>query len=276
MLTDPNQKPQSTSNRLARFVLVAAAGAFLAAGSHPAGAYTDVETIVVCPIDGLPFTARRMASYYQSGMRLDFKPVGALVTPYPHPVCPGNGFVVYRQDFSEQELSAIRLIVNSDEFQQLRRKHTDYFMIAYVKERMGSSAYELAHTYLGATWEAERDRPHLTDQYRELALAKFDASVRGKNATRDEPWWTASVLAAEMERLLGKFDQALNRIDALALAELSATNPALRSVVDQIRLQALRHNSRPEPYVVEMDEGTVGRQVMLHEAWRFPLVLSPR
>jgi hypothetical protein len=276
MLTDRNQK-QSTSNRiLMRFVLAAVAGAFLAAGAHPAGAYTDVEMTIVCPIDGLPFTARRTASYYQSGMRLDFKPLGALVAPYPHPVCPGNGFVVYRQDFSEQEISAIRLLVNSDEFQQLRRHHTDYFMIAYVKERMGSPAYELAHTYLGATWEAERDQPHLTDQYRELALAKFDASVHGKNTRRDEPWWTASLLAAEMERLLGKFDQALDRIDALPLAELNARNPALRSVADQIKLHALRRNSRPEPYVVEMDEGTVGRQVMLHEAWQFPLSIGAK
>ena len=123
--------------------------------AQSAKAITRYEITLTCPIDGQRFTATLMGSYFQSGMRLDFKPIGSLVAPYPYPVCPGNGFVMYKDAFSDNELSAIRAIVLSDEYRQLRIKNTDYFMVAYVKQRLGANHYELGNTYLRASWEAE-------------------------------------------------------------------------------------------------------------------------
>jgi len=33
-------------------------------------------------------------------VRLDLKPMGALIAPNPLPVCPDNGFVVYKKEFT--------------------------------------------------------------------------------------------------------------------------------------------------------------------------------
>ena len=229
----------------------------------PVKANTTFEVTVTCPIDGQPFKTRQVASYFQSGMRLDFKPIGALIVPYPYPVCPGNGFVIYQQEFSAVEITAIRAIVATDEYRRLRAENTDYFVVAYVKERMGAAAYELGHTYLRATWEAERDVPRLVQRYRELALEKFNAFVHGKRGG-SEDWWTASVLAAELDRLLGHFDAVETRYNALPLSEMSTSYPDLKNVLDQIRAHALRHNSRPEQMLMhEIDEGTIGRRVTL-------------
>jgi len=242
---------------LGAFVAIAmAAGTALAPQS--AIALTSYEATVICPIDGQAFVTTMTGSTFQSGMRLDFKPIGALIAPYPYPVCPGNGFVVYRNDFSDSELHAIRTIVLGDEYRRLRSEDTDYFMVAYVKQRLGADDYDLGSTYLRASWEAERNAPHLTGRYQELALEKFGAFTQGKR-THTEEWWTASVLAAELDRLLARFDAVERRFNALPLAELNASHPALRNVLDQIRMLALRHNSEPE----EMDsrgfvDGTVG------------------
>ena len=243
---------------LARAALVAVAlGAIAAADT--ATATTSYQVTVTCPIDGKPFTATLVGSYFQSGMRLDFKPIGSIAAPTPYPVCPGNGFVVYQDTFSSDELNAIRAIVASDEYRQLRSDNTDYFMVAYVKQRLGANHYDLGHTYLRASWEAERDKPELADPYRRLARQAFDNFLRAER-NRTEEWWTAAVLAAELDRLLGQFDTVEFRISILPLAELSTRHPALKVALDQIRMHANWRNSAPEQlYLLPRIGGTVGQ-----------------
>ena len=103
-----------------RTMIAATMAASTMLGSSDATASTSYRARIICPIDGLPFTAIMVGSSYQSGMRLDFKPTGAVIAPYPYPVCPGNGFVMYQSTFSEDELSVIRPIVLSDEYRRLR------------------------------------------------------------------------------------------------------------------------------------------------------------
>ena len=233
------------------------AGAILT--NQSATANTSYQTTVTCPIDGQPFKTIMVGSYFQSGMRLDFKPIGALVTPYPYPVCPGNGFVMYQNMFSDEELNAIRPIVLSDEYRRLRAENTDYFMIAYVKQRMGANQYDLGNTYLRASWEAEASAPARIDKYRELALQAFDNFLSGK-LIRTEEWWTATVLASEMDRLLGNFKAVELRISFLPLAELAATYPGLSAMLDQIRMHALQRNSAPQQLQLSAHiGGTIGR-----------------
>ena len=245
---------------LARAALIAVAvGTSSVLAAQTAIATTSYQISLTCPIDGQPFTATLMGSYFQSGMRLDFKPIGSLVAPYPYPVCPGNGFVMYQDTFSDNELSTIRAIVLSDEYRQLRAENTDYFMVAYMKQRLGASHYELGNTYLRASWEAERVAPDLVDRYRKLALQEFDTSLHGKRSLTED-WWTATVLAAELERLLGHFNAVELRIGGLPLAELGARHPGLRGVLDQVRMHALQRNSAPELMQLPAPVGgTIGR-----------------
>jgi hypothetical protein len=218
------------------------------------------EALVTCPIDGQQFKASMIGSYQQWGVRLDTKPLSSSVVPFPYPVCPGNGFVIYQDTFSETELGAIKLIVSTDDYQRLRRENTDYYMIAYVKERTGGHDYDLGNMYLRASWEAERDRPYLVDRYRALAIERFDGFAK-RELNRSKEWWTASILAAELDRLLGHFDTVEVRFNGLPLAELSArfADTGLVDVVDQIRMHALRHNSNPEEMrFLAVGGGTVG------------------
>jgi hypothetical protein len=227
------------------------AAALIAPGRAHALFVQELE--VTCPIDGKPFRARMVAAFSSSGMRLDLKPLGSVVAPYPYPVCPDNGFVMYKSDFSEAELAAIRPIVQSDEYQRLRREHTSYYMMGYLKERMGVRGFELAEAYLGASWEAERDKPHLVADYRARARDKFDAFLAQRSGSAEgvqsEEWWTASAVAAELERLLGHFDKAAERVNGLPVSGLIETmgqkGDLLTQLVDQIRLRALAHDAQP-------------------------------
>src|SRR5262249_32836442 len=103
-----------------------------------AGALTLYEMELPCPIDGQKFRTSMVASYTSRGVRLDLKPLGTDVAPYPYPVCPDNGFVIYQSEFSDAELAAIRSIVAGDEIKAYRREDTHHAVWAPVKQRPGA------------------------------------------------------------------------------------------------------------------------------------------
>ena len=213
-----------------------------------------------CPIDGKTFTAPAISAYVIRAVRLDLKPLGALIAPNPLPVCPENGFVVYKKEFTPAEIAAIKPIVLSPDYRQLRDDHTDYYMAAYVKERVGADDYDIGQTYLQASWEAERDRPQsVVYHYRSLALGKPDAFLK-QDHSRSEQWWTASLLVGELERMLGHFDAAEARLKALPYKQAKATlgekGAALARAAEQIRLHARSRNAAPEFYSDLVGRGT--------------------
>ena len=198
----------------------------------------------ICPIGGEKFTAEVVGSYSQFGMRLDFKPLGALIAPIPLPVCPQNGFVMYKSEFSETELDQLKPLVLSDDYRRNRAEHTDYYMVAYLRERMGADSLELGFLYLKASWEAE-NKPGLLTSYRSLALAKFDELLMLDNS-QSEQWWIAAIVAAELERLLGHFEAAEVR---LAKLPKSDTGSMRLQTIDQIRDYARQRDADVHKFV---------------------------
>ena len=242
--------------------LAAAAATTLFVAVEPARSLTVYEVQVTCPVDGQKFKASMVASYTSSGARLDLKPVGdGVIAPYPYPVCPGNGFVVYKSEFSDSERAAINAIMASGEFAKLRGEHTDHYMVAYVKQRLGADDFAVASSYLQASWEAERDRPQRVKEYRAKALEKFDAARERGNLNVDD-WWTAAVIGIELKRLAGDFAAAEERLRNLPVQKLDtgediAKNAALRRIIDQIALQAFNRNAEPQ-LLSDEPMGTVG------------------
>jgi hypothetical protein len=159
---------------------------------------------------------------------------------------------MYQDKFSESELGAIRAIVLTADYQRLRNEHTNYYMVAYVKERLEGDDYDLGDMYLRASWEAEIERPSLVQQYQALAIAKYDAFLK-RDSTRSKDWWFATVVAAELDRLLGHFDAVEARLDGLA----SPPNSGLKQAISQIRSNALAHNSKQEK-LLPSNERTTG------------------
>jgi hypothetical protein len=230
----------------------------LGLATQGAEALTAYQAQVVCPIDGKQFSATMVGSSYQQGTRLDSKPLGSLVAPYPFPVCPENGFVMYQNEFAAGELAAVKAIVLTDEYRQLRGEHTNYYMVAYVKERLEANNFDLGNLYLQASWEAEATKSALVRQYRTLAIERFDAFVKN-DASHSEDWWVASIIAAELDRLLGQFDAVRNRIKSLP----PAPNKYFALAIEQIRSHALDRNAKPEEMIFRVsDDKTVGSGVM--------------
>jgi hypothetical protein len=220
--------------------------AFLVFTNSRVEALTFGETEVTCPIDGQRFTAKVVKSYTIFGRRLDMKPIGALVAPTPLPVCPENGFVIFKQTFSDDEIEKLKSIVFTDEYRSLRRENTDYFMAAYLMERMGETGLRLGTMYLQASWEAEESQPRLADRYRSISVKIFDEYL-GQEKNHSPQWVQVLIITSDLERMLGRFDAAKARLDAAQLNEVPPNSP-YRAAIDQIHSHAEAKNAEPKQF----------------------------
>lgn len=196
----------------------------------------------VCPIGGEQFTTMVQLSGYRKGNFLDLKPYGRLTAPAYMPVCPGNGFAMYKENFTAEEVARLSSFVHSAEYQGLRRSNTAYFLGARLRRHMGEPAREVAYMLLKATWEAKPG-----EQYRRYALETLDTlqGVRIADYGDEKPWLQDQLVMGELERRLERFDDAKTRFVKLA-ALTGVVTGATRAVVElQLRLVESR-NSQPE------------------------------
>jgi hypothetical protein len=207
-------------------VLAVIAGVMAAPSAIPAR--TTATSPQVCPFTGTPFIAIVEKSGTRVCTRLDLKPVGYLGAPPLVPVCPDDGFVLYKPSFSDGEIAQLRPWVESDVFRTLARDESTYFRIARTQEKLSAPAPEVALSYVAASWQVEAD-PKRYRRYVLQAIAVLDPYIANPPtgaASSHLPTAEATLLSADLKRRLGQFDDARQRLgtlkgtDDVQLAEL--------------------------------------------------------
>ncbi len=215
---------------------------FLVLQVVPAHAVTTAPVEVTCPLTGKVFTTRVFRSFTVRGYRLDSRPVLAGSPQIlPLPVCPDSGFPVYR-NFSAEELQEVRKIVRDAEFIKVVEIGNTHHAAAFVEERLSSNAEFLAKLYLWAFWEAEEYGRGLLMSYGMRSLASFRAYFVDAS-TQDDDWWDAQIIAANLERKLGQFHEAISRLESLPVEDLPEDSRIL-TAIEQTLLYA--RNGDPE------------------------------
>ena len=169
----------------------------------------------ICPLGGQRFTVDVLMSFSTFGKRLDLKTDGTYGTnPFRLVVCP-NGFVDYKENYSQAELNKLEDLITSDNYQTLRHNNTDYFLLAKISEYLEADKLRIGWIYLNASWEAE-NKGNRTQyvQYLNLAIDNFNAAV---DTGDREVGFTYRLLIVELNRLKGDFESA-----KLKLKELEA------------------------------------------------------
>jgi hypothetical protein len=204
----------------------------------------------VCPLDGQKFRSnggsesveenlgsygshgRPLDPYRVYGRSLDLRSNGATFSPWPLRQCPSNGFVVYKRAFSAGEVDRLRRYVSTAEYQALKGAHTRYYLAAKLRSHMGEKPADFRYTLLFATWEAGsnwEDAKHYA-KYATEALAAFKEALL-KPPTNAEEWMRDQLIAGELERRLGRFEDATTRFRALS-ARKELQEQGLRDVVN--------------------------------------------
>ncbi len=177
--------------------------------SHSSNATTFTKDKFVCPIGGEKFTADVVMSYTSFGQRPDGKRYSTLPN-YPIIECPKNGFLLFDENFTDEELDALRVAVQSDEYQRMRTTDTPHFRAYWLKEKAGRGALEKISSIIQAGWETEGDWDRKV-RYKIAFIAEATGLNRSEQNATD--WFWFNLRAANALRELGHFDQAADLID---------------------------------------------------------------
>jgi hypothetical protein len=78
-----------------------------------------IQVKMTCPICGGQLLAIYGLSEFQTGMRLDLKPLGPDAGPPPLPVFPTCHFVIYEEKIPEAEKQILAEFIKSEDYQIL-------------------------------------------------------------------------------------------------------------------------------------------------------------
>jgi hypothetical protein len=192
------------------------AGPLAAAPAAPVAART-----MACPIGGGSFQFQQVAPPTVAGERPDGRPIGGVRFPLALPECPDNGLVLYKE-YDPAEVARLEPLVKSEAYQALRKDGTQYYRAYWLMREMGVGPELYLWALLQASWEAD-GRPELRKRYLEELVA---ASEKVTPKPSDLTWIGMEGRSINALRELGRFDEALARLDKVPLGGLDAPAPA--------------------------------------------------
>lgn len=212
--------------RLCVITVLAAWGAVLAASER-------AVVTIRCPLDGTEFQAVQEFSGFAAGQRLDLKKLGPISQPRPLPRCPDCSLPVWEKYPDEGLLIRLREALLSEHYRKEGRGAPAWYALGVLREELQADPYEIAWTYLQASWEAEDlERPKLYAQSAAQSILWFDraAAVLAGQADRRRDYHTALYLPVELARRTGDFAAAGRRLEALP-ADIFSQDPWLRTAI---------------------------------------------
>ena len=187
----------------------------------------------ICPIDGKSFTYVASTVPPARETNLDMKPADS-ISPWPHPKCPENGFVIYKSNLSNAEVAKLRNFALSDAYRALAESHSTRYLEAALRKHLGESPYAVAWSLVQATWEVAAE-PARYKQYAQEALATYE-SIKLEALPEAKHRILKEMVSGELERRLGLFDHAKDRFIGMRDRAEFATKPMQRIIELQLKL----------------------------------------
>ena len=212
-------------------------------------AVNTIEQEFLCPICGTHWTQRIETSGHSMGLRLDLRQVGDVVDPPTLPQCTKCRFPLFSDRIAaqandpakERAFKRLRSFVMGADFQMLAAKNPPYFALAQVQELLEAPHRVIALSYLRASWQVE-DRPANCRRLLEKARAHYIAALAEAGAN-DRQRADLALLCGEIERRLGKWDDAEKRFRELESSALLKGTPLAQIPAVQLRLIAQRDSA---------------------------------
>ncbi|HEY1601336.1 MAG TPA: hypothetical protein VGG64_17170 [Pirellulales bacterium] len=180
---------------------------------------------------------------YQSTMRLDLMPVGAITPAYPKPVCPKCGFVLFNfsgiraAPMSDAEEKQCREIIATKDYKD-HIGRSSHCLMGYLFEGMKRHEWELAFVFLEASWQEEYDTKKWAEDLERSQ--KHMRSFLSNAKAHDQKWESAQMLDGEFSRRLGEFDDAQKHFEGLKAINNFQGNFLGQMVDYQLRLIAAK------------------------------------
>ena len=171
--------------------------------------HTSMIMDYICPIDSTTFSYEVDCSGTSFYRRLDLKKIGPIAQPWRLPQCPKCKFVLYNNNSETYDIVKLKPFILSDEFQNISELNSSHYFLAKIYEYLKYSNFEIAWTYLQASWQVEGE-DSLYFQYLKSSLINFKIAANEllNNKEKYSDYLITLYLQIEINRKLGDFDEA--------------------------------------------------------------------
>jgi len=213
-------------------------------GPAPASATTMFPKQFTCPIGGEVFEDFVIGSYSSFGQRPDGRAYGTLPV-VPLVECPGNGFLLFEDAFTPEEIAHLTPLVGSAEHQAMRQGETPHYRAWWLMRALAREPEQLASALLVASWESDDDLG------RKARYQHAFIEATGGIAPESDGWFFYQLRAANALRELGQHDEAGALLARIAASDAWPVDEderdGARYLLDGLRLLVADRNPHPEP-----------------------------
>ena len=218
---------------------------FLASTHAIATTYATEE--FECPIGGEKFKAQVVVSNITFGQRPDGRRYGPLPI-YPIVECPGNGFLLFAEDFTQEELAILSDVIETPKYIAMRSTDTPHYRAWWLLSQIRSEPVPQLNLLIQATWESDKNWKRKIRYQAEFVNITLKLERSEQNS---DDWFWLNLRAINAMRELGYYQEALNRLELVVADKNLPTDPEaaangkffgseLRSLIEE-------ENPAPEP-----------------------------
>ena len=174
------------------------------------------EKEYVCPIGGEKFKSLTLGTHSTYGRYLDWEPLSYMEFPAPVPVCPSNGFVIYKNEFSDDELNRLEAAINLPEYKRdFQSRNASYFLFGRLMELTEvPDGYSLWWIFLNSTWEAQQCGSAKYSDYASKTIGAAREALKTFEQS-DYEYWMLNIIIPNLYRRSGKLQLAKAWLDDL-------------------------------------------------------------
>ena len=185
--------------------------------AKPVAGLTEYVTHT-CPVGGEVFEVLTFTGVKPQIKTMDLRPVSEFMFPAPLAVCPSNGFVIDKSEYSDEELEARKKVLSDPTYQEVlsRGLPTHTIALEYLSrlplEISDEVEFDVPYMALQAAWEAEACGSELYSEVARTAAFILDAEVRSSETPIEQRFAYAPAVP-DLARKAGLFEASIYLIE---------------------------------------------------------------
>jgi hypothetical protein len=176
------------------------------------------------------FEAMEIGSSSSWGQRPDGRSYGTLPV-WPLLVCPKNGFVIFSDEFSSDEIALLTRAIEEPDYKAMAASDNAHYRAAWLARKIGRAKAFEAALLMQAGWDSEEDAARKRRYQAEFAEVADGLSL--DESENGDHFWLA-LRGVNALRELGQFDRAAVRLEKIKSAATYPTDAGEKEGADYL------------------------------------------
>jgi len=206
--------------------------------AKPVRKLTEYKTYT-CPLGGETFDVLTYVGEQPELKTMDLRPVSEFSFPGPLPICPSNGFVIDKDEYSEAELASRAKILSDPSYHEALKQNLPSHILALeflsrLPENEMSDDFDVPYMALQGAWEAEACGSETYVEHARVAASILTEEVRS-GQTAFERRFAFAPAVPDLARKAGLFDVSVQLIEDTCSCVMV---PAMHVLMNKVRRAA--------------------------------------